>query len=127
MRYCIVSKDEIVTLEQMEGIEAKSSEEYMGCSKEGLAQLCCLKDRSNDLFFRRAGAAREVIDMIAKRIGIDPENTGYWLYSPNADGSSPILAKMDDYFSRSGDKVKLKKRIDELENENAVLRSLLTQ
>lgn len=125
VRYCIVCKEEIAALEQTEGIKAKSPEEYMRCSKKGLAQLCSLKDRSNDLFFKRAEAARAVIDMIAKRIGIDPQDTSYWLYSPDADGSSPVLAKIDDYFSRSGDKVKLKKRIDELERENSVLRSLL--
>lgn len=127
MIYVITSEDDIAKLERMEGIEAKKPEEYMACSKEGLAQLCCLKDRSNDIYLKRYHAAREVIDMLARRVGIDPEKTGYWLYGPNADGSSPILAKMDEYFSRSGDKAKLKKRIDELEKENAVLRSLLTK
>ena len=47
------------------------------------------------------------------------------LYVSNMDGSSPIIRKMEEYFSRSGEKVKLKKRIDELEKENALLRSLL--
>ena len=98
---------------------------YEGISREGLIQILRLKTKNNGLFMKRAEAARDVIDMIAKHIGIDPDNTGYWLYAPDSDGSSPIIEKMDNYFSRSGDKVKLKKRIDELETENAVLRSLL--
>ena len=63
--------------------------------------------------------------MIAKHVGIDPKTSGFWLYAPDYNGSSPIIEKMDQYFSRSGDKVKLKKKIDELEAENAVLRSLI--
>lgn len=96
--------------------------DYLG---QDAAVLLLLKDRSLLLFDKRYRAAREVVDMIAKRIGIDPQNTSFWLYAPDLDGSSPILKKMDDYFSRSGDKVKLKKRIDELETENAILRSLI--
>ena len=58
-------------------------------------------------------------------VGIDPENTGLWLYALDCDGSSPIARKLEKYISRAGDKAKLKKRVDELENENRVLRSLL--
>ena len=97
----------------------------MGCSKEGLAIICCLKNKTNDMFIRRYNAAKEVIDLIARWIGIDPDNSGFWLYALDLDGSSPIVAKIENYFSRSGDKAKLKKRIDELEHENSVLRSLI--
>lgn len=45
--------------------------------------FCLMKDRSNDLFYKRYQAAREVIDLIAEFVGIDPENTGFWLYSPD--------------------------------------------
>lgn len=92
---------------------------------EGWASICRLKDKNNALFDKRWQAAKGVIDIISARVGIDPDDTGYYLYSPDYNGSSPIVAKMDEYFSRSGDKVKLKKRIDELEEENRVLRSLL--
>lgn len=98
--------------------------DYLG---DNAAILLLMKDRTIDLFNKRYRAAREVIDMIAERIGIDPQNTSFWLYAPDFDDSSPIIAKIDEYFSRSGDKVKLKKRIDELESENAVLRSLLVR
>ncbi len=93
---------------------------------QSAATICMVKDRTAALFDKRCQAARDVIDLIARRVGIDPENTGFWLYALDADRSSPIVAKMDDYFSRSGDKVKLKKRIDELEQENSVLRSLIS-
>lgn len=92
---------------------------------QSAATICKMKDRTITLFEKRYHAAREVIDIIAKRVDIDPEDTGFWLYAPDLDGSTPIVAKMDDYFSRSGDKVKLKKRISELEEENRILRSLL--
>lgn len=94
-------------------------------SPEGWAGICRLKDKNNALLDKRVQAARAVIDLVAGKIGIDPEDTGYYLYAPNSDNSSPIVEKMDEFFSRSGDKVKLKKRIDELEAENSVLRSLL--
>lgn len=96
--------------------------DYLG---QSAATICRVKDRTITLFDKRYRAAREVIDVIAKRIGINPDDTGFWLYAPDLDGSSPIVTKMDEYFSRSGDKVKLKKRINELEEENRILRSLL--
>lgn len=89
-----------------------------------------LKDKSTALYDKRWQAACEVIDIIAHRIGIDPEKSGLNLYGVQWDGktktaSSPLADKIDEWFEKSGDKVKLKKRIDELENENQVLRSLV--
>lgn len=123
----IINEEEIALLERMEGRtgESKSPEEYMKCSKEGLAQLCCLKDKSNDLFMRRCEAAKEVIDIIARAVGINPEDSGFWLYAPYEDGTTPITDRIESWFSRSGEKAKLKRRIQELEQENAILRSLI--
>ena len=67
-----------------------------------------------------------VIDIIAKQIGINPENCGFWLYAPNVDGTSPISERIENWLRRSGEKAQLKRRIQELESENAVLRSLIT-
>jgi len=92
---------------------------------EGYATICRMKDRTNALLDRRWQAAKDVIDLIAKRIGIDPQDTCHFLYAPDYDGSSPLLRKIDEYLTRGGDKVKMKKRIDELENENQILRSLI--
>lgn len=94
-------------------------------SLDGYAVICRMKDKTNAMLDRRLQAAREVIDLIAERIGINPQDTGFFLYAPDYDGSSPLLRKIDEYFSRGGDKVKMKKRIAELENENQVLRSLI--
>lgn len=123
----IINEEEIALLERVEGITGgrKSSEAYMECSKEGLATFCSLQSRSNDLFFRRAEAAREVIDIIARKVGIDPDDTSYALYTLDLDGSSPIVRKIDELFSRKGEKATLKKRVDELEKENSILRSLI--
>lgn len=125
----IVNEQEIKLLDRYEGILAqeKDSHRYDTFTKETLAAFCRMKDRSNDMFFRRYQAAREVIDLIAKQVGIDPEDTGFWLYAPGLDGSSPILKRIEEWFSRSGEKAQLKRRLQELEQENAVLRSLLTK
>jgi hypothetical protein len=77
------------------------------------------------LFFRRAEAAKEVIDLIARKVGIDQDDTSFWLYAPDADGSTPILDRIEEWFSRSGEKAQLKRRLQELEQENALLRSLI--
>jgi len=55
-----------------------------------------------------------------------PDDCGFWLYAPNADGTSPISERIESWLSRSGEKSQLKRRIQELENENAILRSLIT-
>lgn len=123
----IINDEEIELLKRYEGItnQRKDPHRYDTIPVEALAALCRMKDRSNDMYYRRYQAAMDVIDLVAKQVNINPDNTGYWLYAPDCDGSSPIIRKMEEYFSRSGEKVKLKKRIDELEKENALLRSLL--
>lgn len=125
----IINEEEIALLERFEGTTAsKYTEEesrYEGISLEGLQGLCRLKDRSNDMFFRRTEAACAVIDLIARKVGIDPDNSGFWLYAPDTDGSSPIVDRVEEWISRSGDKAQLKKRVQELEQENSILRSLI--
>lgn len=88
------------------------------------------KDKGTALFDKRWQAACEVIDIIARRVGIDPEKSSLCLYNVDWDSktktaSSPLADKIDEWFDKSGDKVKLKKRLDELENENRVLRSII--
>ena len=124
----IINEEEIALLERMEGLSdiEKSPDDYMKCSKEGLTTICCLKNKTNDMFFRRYEAAKAVIDVIARQIGINPDNCGFWLYAPNVDGTSPISERIENWLSRSGEKAQLKRRIQELESENAVLRSLIT-
>lgn len=125
------SDEEQALLERYEGVRRNGKVSYEELPAGALAMLCQIKDRSIDLFFRRYQAARDVIDLVAKRVGIDPENTGSWLYTPDgaetADGarSSEIVRRLDEWTSRSGEKARLKRRIQELENENRVLRSLI--
>ena len=89
-------------------------------------RLLVLKDRSNELYFKRNEAARDVIDIVARTVGIDPDKSGFWLYSPYEDETTPLSRRIEEYISRSGDKAKLKKKVQELEEENRVLRSLIT-
>lgn len=123
----IIDEREIELIDRYEGTisQSKDPHRYDTFGKETLADFCRMKDRSNDMFFRRYQAARDVIDLIAKEVGIDPDNTGFWLYSPEADGGSPILNRIKEWVSRSGEKAQLKKRVQELEQENAILRSLI--
>lgn len=123
----IIDEQEIELLKRYKGMIAqeKDPHRYDTFPKGTLADFCRMKDRSNDLFFRRFQAAREVIDLIAKQVGIDPENTGFWLYSLDIDGTTPIVKRMEDWFSRSGEKAHLKRRLQELEQENTLLRSLI--
>lgn len=123
----IIDEREVELLNKYEGTMSQTKDPYRydTFSKETLTHFCRMKDRSNDLFYRRAQASREVIDMIAKKVGIDPDNTDFWLYAPDTNGTSPILNTIEEWFSRSGEKAKLKRRVQELEQENAILRSLI--
>lgn len=123
----IIDESEIDLLDKYEGIISQSKDPYRYDSfdKDTLADFCKMKDRSNDMYFRRFQAAKEVIDQIAKEVGIDPENTSFWLYAPESDGYSPIVNRIKEWVSRSGEKAQLKKKLQELEKENSVLRSLL--
>ena len=117
----IINECEIELLNRYEGImkQRKDPYRYDTFSRETLAEFCRMKDRSNDMFYRRYEGAREVI------VGIDPENSGFWLYAPDVEGTSPISKKIEEWVSKSGDKAKLKKRLQQLEQENAILRSLI--
>lgn len=123
----IINNEEIALLDRYEGIMAQRKDpcRYDTFPAETLATFCRMKDKSNDMFMRRYQAAREVIDLIANKVGIDPDDTSFWLYTPDADGSSPILGRIEEWFSRSGEKAKLKRRVQELEQENTLLRSLI--
>ena len=123
----IINEKEIELLKRYEGIMSQNNDpyRYSTFTKETLEQFCRMKDRSNDLFYKRFQAARDVIDLIAEKIGIDPENTSFWLYAPDYDGTTPIIKRIEEWFSRSGEKAKLKRRIQELEQENELLRSLI--
>ncbi len=123
----IVDERELDLLDRYAGIMAQRKDPYRYDTfpKETLAAFCRMKDRSNDLFFRRYEGAREVIDLIAEQVGINPKTAGCWLYATDTDGTSPLVKSIEDWVSRSGEKAKLKKRLQELEQENALLRSLI--
>lgn len=123
----IIDDREAELLDRYEGtmMQRKDPYRYDTFSKETLAGFCRMKDRSNDMYFRRYQGAKDVIDLVAKEVGINPEDTSFWLYAPEADGTTPIVKRMEEWVSRSGEKTKLKRRVQELEEENAYLRSLI--
>lgn len=124
----IITPKEIELLKQFEGIK-RESDGYEKLTQPALSMLCRLKDKNNDLFVRRYEAARKVIDVIAQKVGYDPEKSGFEFYIPEDDGkggyTSPIIRRIDEWLSRSGEKARLKRRVQELEQENAILRSLI--
>ncbi|MCD8308863.1 MAG: hypothetical protein LUD19_03330 [Clostridia bacterium] len=123
----IISEEEITLLERYKGTMAqrKDPHRYDTFDRESLAAFCRMKDRSNDLYFRRTEAAREVIDLIARTVGIDPDDTDKFLYAPDIDGTTPIAKRIEEWVSRSGEKAQLKKRVQEMEKENSILRTLI--
>lgn len=122
-----IDENEAEVLARYEGTLAqkKDPHRYDTLPKEDLTMLCRIKDKSNDLFVRRYEAARAVIDIISRQVGIDPDTSGLSLYYPDFDGSSVIARRIEEWVSRSGDKAVLKKRVRELEQENLTLRSLI--
>ncbi len=123
----IIDENEAEVLDRYEGTLAQKNDPYRydTLPKDDLALLCRIKDKSNDLFVRRYEAARAVIDIISRQVGIDPDTSGLSLYYPDLDGSSIIARRIEEWVSRSGDKAVLKKRVQELEQENLTLRSLI--
>lgn len=92
------------------------------------ASMCRFKDKSTALFDKRWKSAKAVIDMVATEVGIDPEKCGLYLYSltqVKGEFESPLITEMRKWFDKSGDKVKLKKRISELEAQVELLKSML--
>lgn len=122
-----IDENEAEVLARYEGTLAQKKDPYRydTLPKEDLAMLCRIKDKSNDLFVRRYEAARAVIDIISRQVGIDPDTSGLSLYYPDLDGSSVIARRIEEWVSRSGEKAVLKKRVRELEQENLTLRSLI--
>ena len=92
------------------------------------ARMCAFKDKSTALFDKRWQSSRAVIDLIAAEIDIDPEKCGLYLYAleqKSGELESPLVNKIREWFDKSGDKVKLKKRISDLEAQVNLLQAML--
>lgn len=121
-------RDTMVTPEELAVIAPATMEsvrDFSLRSRDDLETFCRIHKRTQEILQNRIDAARAVVDIVAKTVGIDPEDTSFDLYWPNTEGTSPIADKIEEFISRGGDKARLKRRVDELEKENAVLRSLL--
>lgn len=95
------------------------------CTGEDYARMLKFKDRSTAMFDKRWKSAKEVIDRVAREVNIDPEKTGLYLYGVGCDEDTPLVAEMRKWFDKSGDKVKMKKRIADLEAQVETLKALL--
>ena len=92
------------------------------------ADMCVFKDKGTALFDKRWKSAKAVIDLIALEIDINPDECGEYIYALMQDKGefrSPLVDKMRMWFDKSGDKVKLKRRIAELESQLNALRSAI--
>lgn len=96
---------------------------YDNFSAEALAGFCKIKDATLRQYARRIVGAYDVIDLIAEYIGIVDKDVP--LYEIYPDGSTLLLTEIKKHTNNGGDKIKLKKRVAELEKENAILRSLI--
>lgn len=95
---------------------------------EEYANMCAFKDKTTALYDKRWKSAKAVIDMIATEINIDPEKCGLYLYALiqiKGEFESPLVTEMRNWFDKSGDKVKLKKQIKDLEAQVDALRAVL--
>jgi len=92
------------------------------------ADMCKFKDSSIALYDKRWQSAKAVIDLIATEVGIDPEKCGLYLYAlvqVKGEFESPLVKEIRKWFDKSGDKVKLKKQIKDLEAQVDALRAVL--
>lgn len=119
MRY--KSKNEEIYKAILEGEE----EDYSKFDADALVQFCQMKDRNLKLYARRLVNARDVIDLVAEFLQLNDK--GLCLYEVYEDGTAVVLEELRKYIEKGGDKVKMKKRISELENENAVLKSVFAK
>ncbi len=97
-------------------------------SGDEYADMCKFKDRVTALYDKRWQSAKAVIDLIAVEVGIDPEKTDRYLYGllqVRGKFESPLVNNIRDWFDKSGDKVKLKKKISELEAQIDLLTYLM--
>ncbi len=92
---------------------------------EQYARMLKFKDRGTAMFDKRWKSAKEVIDQVAREVNIDPEKTGLYLYGVGCGEDTPLVAEMRKWFDKSGDKVKMKKRIADLEAQVETLKALL--
>lgn len=99
-----------------------------GYTGDEYVTMCRFKDKGTALYDKRWQSAKAVIDLVAREVGIDPDDTDRYIYAlcQGRDGfSSPLVDAMRFWFDRSGDKVKLKKRIKEMEAQLDALRSAI--
>lgn len=125
----VVTNEEAEMLEQL-GLQTgymRNPDAYSNFDKESLTMFCRMKDRTTATFQMRLDNARQVIDHVARAVGINPEDTSYYLYSLDADGSSPITRALEGWISYRGDKAQLKRRVQELEQENQLLKKMMKE
>ena len=96
---------------------------------DDFAAVCRYKDQSVALYDRRWQSAKAVIDLVAKEVDINPENSGICLYGlvqDHGEFSSPLVDTLRTWFDKSGDKVKMKREIAELRGQLSALRAAIS-
>lgn len=103
----------------------REDDNYDNFCTEALVRFCIMKDKTLRQYAKKIVEAYDVIDLVAEYIGI--VDKGLSLYEVYDDGTTPLLTEIKKYLNNGGDKIKLKKRVAELENENMVLKSLVNK
>ncbi len=89
------------------------------------ASMLRFKDNTIKCYDLRWKHAESVIDLMANEIGLDIETVGSLLYHLDSKDESLVVNAMRKYCDNSGDKVKLKKQIKELEKQVELLTGIL--
>lgn len=104
----------------------RSEDNYTG---DQYADMCAFKDRTIALYDKRWQSARAVIDLVGAEIDIGPATCGLHLYGlvqcKSGVFESPLATRIQEWFDKSGQKVKLKRRVSELEQQLDALRNAL--
>ena len=101
----------------------KYYEDIANSSQQHIVGMLMLKDRAVALYETRYRYACEVIDLIAQELDLDSE--GICLYHLKVNETHPVIDRLNNYISNRGNKAELKKEVNELKKENAVLKNLL--
>jgi hypothetical protein len=106
--------------------EEAEGRDWESFDKAFLITMLRVKSNTIDIFKARWLTARKTIENIARTVDVDPKTTGYEIYLDGEDGGSGFLCeRIKSYFDTRGDKVKMKRQIEELEKEVEYLRRAL--
>lgn len=107
------------------GMDKLYNEPIDTISLDGFKMIHIVDARTRNILLARADDAKAVIDEICKVCNI--KEKGRLLYCLYPNGKSAVAEDIKEYFNNSGDKVKLKKEIEQLKQENELLKRIVRE